>query len=82
MIVRTTVSLGEQEVEVPVSIEDIVVALNESPDTKGACLTGLNSCAQFLKAVPDAVIAEMTPAQRDTIRSFLAQQADRYTRVS
>jgi len=78
MIVRKMVSLGEMEVDVSISTEDITAALFEEPDNPRMVMIGVNSCAQFLKAITPAMIDEMNFAQRQIVRNFLTEQAARF----
>lgn len=78
MIVRKLVSLGETEVDVSISVEDITAALCEEPDGPRAVMVAINSCAQFLKAITPEMITEMNVAQREIVRAFLTTQAERY----
>jgi len=78
MNVRKLVSLGEQEVDVAISAEDIAAALLEEPEMPRMVMVGLNNVGQYLKAVTPEMIAGMNEAQRKCVRDFLVKQADRY----
>lgn len=70
----------EQEVEVNVSAEQCADAIHADPERLQTCQIGLNNCARFMKAIPDTVIGEMTPAVQKAIRDFLTSQALRYSK--
>ena len=68
----------ETETEVSVSVEDINQAIREDPERLHDVLTGINNCAQYLKAIPETVLADMTESQKSTIAKFLNDQAHRF----
>ena len=68
----------ETEVDVSVSVEDINRAIREEPERLHDVLTGINNCAQYLKAIPETVLADMTESQKSTIAKFLNDQAHRF----
>lgn len=84
MLITTVVSLGEKEVEVSISSEDIKNALaSETADatedgTERNIARAINICAQFYKAIPDAIIEAMTPPMRKTIATHLFEQSLRF----
>lgn len=67
-----------QDVEIYITLDDIITALGEATDTLPQVLRGLNSYVPFLRAIPDSLIASMTPGQRTLIHGFLQTQAARY----
>jgi hypothetical protein len=69
----------DQEVEIDVDTEAIACCIAEDPDSLRQVMRGINNCASFLKAIPDSLIAELTPAQRQLIEDFLRTQAARYS---
>ncbi len=75
----------ETEVEVDVDRDDIRAAMLEDSEgcTQGdnperALMVTLNRIAEFMKAVPDDVIAKLNLAQRKVVGEFFAGQANRY----
>lgn len=70
----------EKEVEVDVTAEDCMAALAslEEPERLRLAIMGMNSVLGFAKRVPDDVIAAMTDAQREIIRTVMLEQAQRY----
>ena len=68
----------DTEVEITISTEDIIDALAEETDCKLAVMNGLNGVAQFLNAVPDAIVAELTMIQRKVIADFFEKQRNRF----
>lgn len=66
------------EVEVNITLEDIVCAIAEETDSESMVLRGISNCHRFLKAVPDSVIAKMSDKQRETIHAALLEQVQRY----
>ena len=73
-----------QEVTVDIGREEIQCALAEAfNDVEGAraLLGAINTCAQFLRAITDERLAEMTVSQRKLISEFLADQAARFKPV-
>ena len=75
MKIQTTVEFVD--VEVNVTLEDIVAAIHEATDAKSTVLSGINNCFRFLKAIPDSIIAELTQKQRETIHKALSEQIQR-----
>jgi hypothetical protein len=75
MKVATTVQYVD--VEVDISLEDIVCAIAEEPDGP-MVLRGIGNCHRFMKAIPDSVIADMNPKQRETIHTAMLEQVQRY----
>jgi hypothetical protein len=78
MKITKSVCLGEVEVEVSVTAEEITAALCAEADSKFHVLQGVNNCAQFLKAIPAEMIADLSPPQRHCIAGFLADQQARF----
>jgi hypothetical protein len=68
----------EKEIEVDVSLEEIVDAIHGETDDVYLCMKGINNISRFLKAIPDEVIAEMTHPQKQSICNFLSDQSNRY----
>jgi hypothetical protein len=68
----------EKEIEVDVSLEEIVEAIHGETDNVHLCMKGINNISRFLKAIPDEVIAEMTQPQKQLICNFLSDQSNRY----
>lgn len=69
------------EFEVELSAGDIRVALEES-GTGEQLMYNLNSVANFLKGVPDNLIAKMKPKTKEVIEAFFINQAARYKNTS
>jgi hypothetical protein len=70
----------EAEVEVNISGEDVARMLGiELPDRVKTVMMGMNNIACFMKAIPDAVIAEMSAENRAIIKKFLSEQVVRYS---
>lgn len=65
------------DVEVEVSLEDIVCAISEDPNKVETCRDGIVNCHRFLKSVPDTIIAQLTQKQRETIYNALSEQVKR-----
>jgi hypothetical protein len=68
----------EKELEVDVSLEEIVDAISEETDNVHLCIKGINNVVRFLKAIPDDIVAEMTDSQRQLIYNFFVEQSIRY----
>lgn len=70
----------EKEVEVDVSAEQVIEAINSlpEPDQLPALLNGINCFANFMNKVTDDHIAVMSESQRKTIGEYLEQQSKRY----
>ena len=79
MRVPTIISIPDQEVEVSVSMEDIVAAIREETGSFMHVLQGINDFAQFFKAIPDEMIVGFGEAQRNLIADFLHEQSIRFT---
>jgi ActR/RegA family two-component response regulator len=71
----------DAEVDVDIALEDIVAQITAEPDCLPQVLTGFNNVAQFIKAVPDKMIADMTPLQRVLICGFLEEQGKRIAAI-
>ena len=84
MKITTMVSLGEQEVEVSVTSEDIanVLAAETAEATEDGTehnvLRAVSVCAQFLKGIPDELISGMAPSTRLIVTTFLREQSARF----
>jgi hypothetical protein len=76
MIVPTT--LQYVDVEVSISLEDIVCAIAEDTDRVHTVQRGINNCHSFLKAVPQDVIAQMSPQAKKVIYEAMLKQIERY----
>ena len=70
------------EVEVDISLEDIVCAIAEDTDSAHTVMRGISNCHRFLKAIPAETIAAMTDKQCETIHTALLEQVQRYARTS
>lgn len=79
MRVPVLVSFPDQEIEVRVTAEQIAAAIAEDTNSPRTCLTGINNAAQFIGAIPDQIIAEMSPEARKTVADFFTKQALRFT---
>lgn len=66
------------DVEVSVSLEDIVSAIWESRESLSEVLRGVNNCHSFLKAIPDELLATLNEAQRKTIFDAMTVQVARF----
>lgn len=74
----TTLVQRDDEIEVDVSVEDITNALCAATDRPFAVSMGLNNIAQFMRAIPDSIIAEMKDGHRQKVREFLIAQTARF----
>ena len=70
-----------REIEVDITVEDIINALNEDTDTLAQVLKGINNLSVFYRAITDEIIKEMTPGQREVMHTFLSDQAKRYKNI-
>ena len=86
MQVKAWKNLGEVEVTVDISVEDISDTLAEyfvavDKDDRnvpnGEVERTLNQCGQFLRALTDEHIARLSPDARELVGTFLAEQAKR-----
>lgn len=77
MRVKTHIDV-QQEIEVEVDVGEFISSIRESTDTRAEMLRGLNQVAEFLKGIPVDIIEELSASQKETINSFLADQAARY----
>jgi hypothetical protein len=68
----------QDEVEIDISVEEILAAIAEATDSMGSTLQGISNCMKFLTAIPDPIITEMTPEHKKRIRNFLIIQAARF----
>jgi hypothetical protein len=70
----------ETEVNIDLSREDLecIISSKEAADPLPWIRQHLNDIAQFLKAIPDSKIAEMTAQQRVAINEFLVNQSKRF----
>lgn len=69
----------ETEVEVNVSAEEIAEAITQQDHERiGVVLQGINGCAQWLKAIPDEMIAGMNESHRKIVGDFLREQSARF----
>lgn len=73
------VDIGEVEVEIEIGAEDIADAIAEDPSKVNTAKLGISNAHRFLKAIPDSVIAEMTPEARATIANALTEQVKRFS---
>lgn len=78
MKVTQWVEFPGQEVEVDISLEDIVNALTESTDSLFDVKRGLNNFYQFLKAIPDDMIREISTQARQLIHTKLTKEVQRF----
>ena len=86
MTITKTVDIGEREVEVHVSSEDIANALaweiahedKEQFETERNVFHAVNLCARFLRGIPDSIIANAAPSSRKVIADFLREQLARF----
>lgn len=74
----TTVIDVQQEVEVEVDVGEFIASIRESADTRHEVLRGLNQVAEFLKGVPNEIIAQLSDGQKELVASFLREQQTRY----
>jgi len=65
-------------VEIDINPEEVIEAMNESPDRMATLLLGLTRFSNFLKAVPGDMIEELNPKQRELVKNFLVEQSKRY----
>ena len=68
----------DAEVEVDISLEDIVTAIREDTDSLENVLRGLNNTLNFIKAIPDSLIADFNDGQRKVVREYLSKEALRF----
>ncbi len=68
------------DVEVEVTLEDIVCAISESTESLSLCLRGISNCHRFLQAIPDEIVAQMNANQHQIIGAFLKLQALRFNK--
>ena len=66
----------EQEVEIDISAEDIRLILEDDGELREV-LRNISRAATYLKAIPDKMIDEMNPAQKETIAKFLTGLIER-----
>lgn len=80
MIVTKVVDFTK-EVDVSVSLEEIVEAIGEANREQGdrSLMRGVNSCAQFLKAIPDDIIRGWSKDKKKVVEDFLREQANRFS---
>lgn len=70
------------DVEVHISLEDIVCAIAEDPRALSTVLSGINNSHTFFKAIPDEIIAQMNDKQKRTIHNAMLLQVNRYADTS
>jgi hypothetical protein len=67
------------DVEVDITIEDIIAAINELPrDDDFHVKRGITSCWHYLKAIPDPVISAMNEVSKKTIFEALTKEIQRF----
>ena len=69
------------DVEVDISLEDIVCAIAEETDKVPMVLRGIGNSHRFLKAIPDSIIAEMNDKQKSTIHTAMLEQVQRFASI-
>ena len=67
-----------QEVDVSVSVEEIISAMVEHPESTRQALIGINNFHGFMRAVTPEMIKEMTPSQRALVGAWFYEQAQRF----
>ncbi|MFN9474654.1 hypothetical protein [Acidovorax sp.] len=79
MRIRKTIETT-QEVDVEVSLDEIMaeIASLEEPSRVQEALRLLSLCVGAVLKVPDAIIAEMTPAQKAVVTDALRVQLSRF----
>lgn len=80
MQIRTTIEIS-QEVQVEVSLDEVMaeIAALETPERVPEALRLLSLCMGAVMKVPDAILAEMNPAQKKVIVDALREQLARYS---
>lgn len=83
MLVHKTIRIDDQEVAIHISGEEAIAAiLEEATDGRGnpkqLLMRALNDCGRFFEAVPDSLIAELSPEARELTYKFFAKLAQRY----
>ncbi len=81
MKITKVISIPDQEIEVSITTDEIREALKTSTDGPQTVLRGINSIAQFMKAVPDEILAGFNAGQRAIIFNFFQEQANRIHKV-
>lgn len=66
------------ELDVDVSVDDIINALQDSPDTVSAACQMLNRTAVVIKSITDKIIDGMNSSQRQVVSRFFSAQAARF----
>jgi hypothetical protein len=79
MKIRKVIYPEPMEVEISVSTSEIADAITSQDGNQiGTVQQGVNGCAQYLKAIPDALITEIPDSNRKIIGRFLREQAARF----
>jgi hypothetical protein len=81
MKVPMWVDLGSKEIEVELSVEDIVAALGDSREgcsRREMLIAAVNKLASVFRKLPDDAVSELTAPARATIAAFLREQAERF----
>jgi putative heme iron utilization protein len=77
MKVPTTIYPEPQDVEVEISFDQILQALEEQPDRVFSLCQFYNKIAGVLNAVPDELVELISASSKTVIRDFLLKQAKR-----
>lgn len=80
MKVKTWVEFSE-EVEVEVSVEDMVAAFSDFPEPNETWLRIINRLASLLNRLPDDEIAKWKLTHQELIADFLMKQATRFEAI-
>ena len=67
----------ETEVDVDISLDDIVDAIAEGADAHRSVLTAFNNIFNFWNAIPDEIVAQITESQREIILDRMDAMAAR-----
>lgn len=79
MTIRKTIHPEPIDVDVEISLEDVMRTLRESPESQREAAQVLNSLAIAMRGMTDEIIAEFTPAARTVVSNFLTEQLARFT---
>jgi hypothetical protein len=69
-----------KEVEVEITIEDIRNFLRNEPESSHEAFRILNNCVSAIKAITNEMVVGMTDPQRQAVRNFFLEQAEKYNR--
>lgn len=69
----------QKEMEIDISFDELVAGIYQNPET--SFNDGINNVHDFLKAIPDKLIADLSKEKKDVIYKALKKQVNRFTQL-